>query len=107
MLWKPIAAISFPRYRKRTKSARKQKGEKRENEYNISRKRAIFELNYSCEKTSSFYHRFVFASLRFLALFRYAETRKRDGSNGTGNHLIHDRRYRHASRRPRAISNRR
>ena len=25
----------------------------------------------------------------------------------TGNHLIHDRRYRHASRRPRAISNRR
>ena len=25
----------------------------------------------------------------------------------TGNHLIHDRRYRHASRRPRAIRNRR
>ena len=44
------------------------------------------------------------------SVFPWTMFRQRSGLHvtlSTGNHLIHDRRYRHASRRPRATSNRR
>ena len=73
----------------------------------ISKKKCGWSLNQNTSYVKSSGRSVQWCGLYIANRRTNIQTYRQTNRGDTGNHLIHDRRYRHASRRPRAISNRR